>query len=129
LRQKYQIIHDSIRNKLKIREYAVIDKSLENTRTSMLRHKDYFLIYEEIYESDMIENSISNGISGVIMALRTPGLFPAASSASKIAESVISLFGSARGSSLELFFDDAAFSIQSLIVSADANTDFLVEGT
>jgi hypothetical protein len=129
MRQKYHIIHDAIKNKLKIREYAVIDKSLENTRTSMLRHIDYCLIYEEIYESDMIANSISNGISGVIMALRTPGLFPTASSASKIAESVISLYGSAKGSSVELFFDDTTSTFQSLDGKAEMNDVFSIEGT
>lgn len=108
MRQKYLIIHDTAKNNLKIREYAIIDKSLEKMQTSMLRHTDYRLLCEEIYDSAIIESSISHGMSDLVATLRTPNLFPVASKASKIAESVISLYNSAKDNSMELFFDDVA---------------------
>jgi len=127
MRQKYLIIHDAVKKELKIREYAVIDKSLENTRTPMLCNADYCLIYEEIYKSDSIINSISNGMNQLIATLRTPSLFPAAPTASKIAESVMSLYGSAKDNSVELFFDDAGSMLQKPDVSAGVNEDLPAE--
>jgi predicted transcriptional regulator len=106
MRQKYMIIHDAAKKNLKIREYAIIDKSLKNTQTSMLRHTDYCLLYEEIYDSAIIVRSISNGMSDLIATLRTPNLFPIAPTAAKIAQSVISLYDSGKNSSVELFFND-----------------------
>jgi len=106
VRQKYMIIHDAANKNLKIREYAIIDKSLEKTKTSMLRHTDYYLLYEENYDSEIIVSSISNGMSDLITTLRTPNLFPVARNAAKIAQSIISLFDSAKKSSVELFFND-----------------------
>ncbi|RJP86746.1 MAG: hypothetical protein C4518_13350 [Desulfobacteraceae bacterium] len=107
MRQKYLIIHDAAKHNLKIREYAVIDKSLEKTHTSMLRHDDYCLLYEENYDSAIIVNSISNGMSDLVATLRTRNLFPVAPKADLIAQSVISLYDSAKNSSVELFFNDS----------------------
>ena len=100
------IIHDADKKNLKIREYAIIDKSLEKTKTSMLRHTDYSLLYEENYDSAIIISSISNGMMDLITTLRTPSLFPVAPNAAKIAQSVISLYDSAKNSSVDLFFND-----------------------
>ena len=106
MRQKYMIIHDAAKNNLKIREYAILDKSFEKTKTSMLRHTDYRLLCEENYDSAIIVSSISNGMSDLIATLRTPSLFPVAPNAAKIAQSVISLYDSPKNSSVDLFFND-----------------------
>ena len=106
MRQKYMIIHDAAQKNLKIREYAILDKSLEKTKTSMLRHIDYCFLYEENYDSTIIASSISKGMRDLVATLRRPGLFPTASNADKIAQSVISLYDSGQNSSVELFFND-----------------------
>lgn len=106
MRQKYLIIQDTVKNNLKIREYAVIDKNLQKTETSMLRHTDYRLLYEEIYDSAKIIISISNGPDALLETLRTPNLFPIAANAAVIVEAVKSLYGSTKDNSVELFFDD-----------------------
>jgi hypothetical protein len=106
MRQKYMIFHDTAKKNLTIREYAIIDKHLGNTQTSMLLHSDYCMLCEENYDSAIIADAISNGMSDLIATLRTPNLFPAASNAAKIAQSVISLYDSDRNGSVELFFND-----------------------
>ena len=108
MRQKYQIIQDAATNKLKIREYAIIDKNLKNTETSVLQDSDYCLLYEEIYDGSEITNFMSRGTGALISALRTIAFSPIAPNAVKIAESVISLYASKKGDSVDLFFDDAA---------------------
>jgi len=106
MRQKYMIFHDAAKKNLKIREYAILDKRLEKTKTSMLLHTDYCFLYEENYDSAIIVSSISSGVSDLIATLRTPCMFPIARNAAKIAQSVISLYDFAQNSSLELFFND-----------------------
>ena len=106
MRQKYQIIQDTTKNKLKIREYAILDKNLHKTKTSMLSHADYCLLYEEMYDSAEILSSISKGRNQLVETLRTPDMFPIAPTADRIAEAVESLYASAKDASVELFFND-----------------------
>ncbi len=106
MRQKYQMIRDDAENILKIREYAVIDKNLKNVATSNLREIDFFLLYEEIYDSSIIESAIA-GAGNLIQALRTVNFFPVGSYAAELAQAVMGLYESEDGSQAELFFDDA----------------------
>ena len=106
MRQKYQMIRDDAENILKIREYAIIDKNLKNVATSNLRETDFFLLYEEIYDSSFIESAIA-GEKNLIQALRTDNFFPAANYAAELADAVMSLYNSEDGIQSELFFDDA----------------------
>lgn len=106
MRRKYQIIRSSAGNILTIREYAVIDKSLQNIKTPVLRPDDYFFVFEEKYEGAAIAKAIAGGKGALVSALRTDGLFPMAPTAAKIAESVIDLYDTDKGGSAELFFDD-----------------------
>ena len=106
MRQKYLIVQDLKKNTLIIKEFAVIEKNLTNTDTSMLRSEDYSLLHEEIYDGPIIESSISDGKRALVSALRTPSFFPAEHNAAKIAESVIKLIHSSGDSSLEVFIDD-----------------------
>lgn len=106
MRQKYQMIRDDVGKILKIREYAIIDKNLKNVSTSNLREMDFFLLYEETYDSSMIESAIA-GEGDLIQTLRTVNFFPAANYAAELADAVEGLYGSKKQGQTELFFDDA----------------------
>ncbi len=106
MRRKYQIIRSSAGNILTIREYAVIDKSLQNIKTAVLRPDDYFFMFEEKYDGAAIAKALAGGKGALVSALRTEGMFPMAPAAAKIAESVIDLYNAGRSGSTELFFDD-----------------------
>ncbi|MBC2716335.1 MAG: hypothetical protein HF978_13585 [Desulfobacteraceae bacterium] len=106
MRQKYQMIRDDAENILKIREYAIIDKNLKNVATSNLRETDFFLLYEEIYDSSFIESAIA-GEENLIQALRTVNFFPVGDYAAELAEAVMDLYDSEEQCQTELFFDDA----------------------
>jgi hypothetical protein len=104
--QKFIISRDRANNKLKISEYAVIDKNLEKLPPSMLQKGSFSILCEETYESETIENSISKGMDALVASLRTQNLFPIEPYAAKIAESVMALYSSSEDSLVELFFDD-----------------------
>nr|MCU0598755.1 hypothetical protein [Desulfobacterales bacterium] len=104
--QKYVIIQDVKKHTLVIKEFAVIEKNLTNTQTSMLRPEDYSFLHEEVYDGPIIESSISDGKKSLVSVLRTPSFFPAERNAAKIADSVIQLMNSKRDRSLEVFIDD-----------------------
>jgi hypothetical protein len=106
MRQKYVIIQDVKKHTLVIKEFAVIEKNLTNTQTSMLRPEDYSFLHEEVYDGPIIESSISDGKKTLVSVLRTPSFFPAERNAAKIADSVIQLMNSKRDRSLEVFIDD-----------------------
>lgn len=106
--QKYEIIKDNKQQKLKIREYAIIDKRLKNVSTELLRPEDYTFLHEEIYEAKAIFKAISKGIIDLVVALRTPIFFPNAANISVIAESVINLYDAKNKKAVELIFNDGA---------------------
>lgn len=106
MRQKYIISRDDIKNKLKIREYAILDKNLNKVESQMLQKRDFSFLCEEIYESEIIMNSISKGLNALVAILRTDNIFPIEPYATKIARSVIAIYNSSEDNSVELFFDD-----------------------
>ena len=106
MRQKYVISRDDAKNKLKIREYAIIDKNLKKVTSSMLQKESFSFLCEETYESEIIMSSISKGMSALIGILRTHNIFPIEPYAIQIAESVTALYNSSEDGSVELFFDD-----------------------
>jgi len=106
MRQKYVISRDDIKNKLKIREYAILDKNLNKVESPMLQKGDFSFLCEEIYESEIIKRSISKGMNAVVAILRTDNIFPIEPYAAKIARSVIAIYNSSENDSVELFFDD-----------------------
>ena len=109
MRWKYIISKDIIQNILKVREYAIIDKNLKKVASSMSRKEHYSFLYEEIYKSDMIVHSISEGLNILVTILRTKNMFPIKPYAVKIAESVVILYSKPDSGSVELFFDDVEF--------------------
>jgi hypothetical protein len=106
MRQKYVISRDDTKNKLKIREYAVIDKNLKKVASSILQKANFSFLCEETYESEIIVSSISKGMNTLVAILRTHNIFPIEPYVTKIAESVMALYNSSEDGSVELFFDD-----------------------
>ena len=106
MRQKYVISRDGGKNKLKISEYAIIDKDLKKVESSMLQKGDFSFLCEETYESEIILSSISKGMNALVEILRTHNIFPIEPYSTKIAESVMALYNSSEDGSVELFFDD-----------------------
>ncbi|UCD32499.1 MAG: hypothetical protein JSW04_01370 [Desulfobacterales bacterium] len=106
MRQKYVISRNGAKNKLKIREYAILDKKLKKVASSMLEKENYSFLCEENYESEIIVSSISKGMSALVATLRTHNIFPIKPYVTKIAESVMALYNSSEDGSVELFFDD-----------------------
>ncbi len=106
MRQKYVISRDDAKDKLKIREYAIIDKNLNKVASSMLQKASFSFLCEETYESEIVVSSISKGVNALVATLRTHNIFPIQTYAIKIAESVMTLYDSSEDGSVELFFDD-----------------------
>ena len=106
MREKYVILRDSVKDNLRIREYALIDKNPNKAPSSMMREDGLTFLCEEFYEGKTIVNSISKGIDALIVTLRTDNIFPVKDNAVKIAESVTALYTSAEDGSVELYFDD-----------------------
>jgi hypothetical protein len=107
MRQKYVISQNDDKNKLEIKEYAIIDKDLNKVASSMLQKGDFSLLCEETYETEIIVSSISKGMNALVSILRTENMFPIEPYITKIAGSVIALYNSSEDGSVELFFDDA----------------------
>jgi hypothetical protein len=107
MRQKYVISRNDAKERLKIREYAVIDKDMKKVASPLLKNASFSFLCEETYESEMIESSISKGMNALIANLRTHNIFPIEPYVNKIAESVMTLYDSSEDGSVELFFDDA----------------------
>ncbi len=106
MRQKYVISRDGVNNKLKIKEYAIIDKNLKKVPSSMLQKGNFSFLCEETYESEIIVSSISDGMNALVTILRTDNIFPIEPYSTKIAESVMALYNSPEDGPVELFFDD-----------------------
>lgn len=106
--QKYEIIKDNHQKKLKIREYAIIDKHLKNVNTELLRPEDYTFLHEETYDVKTIFKAIAKGSIDLVAALRTPIFFPNAANIAIIAESVVKLYDAKNQKAIELIFNDGA---------------------
>jgi len=106
MRQKYVISRNGAKNKLKIREYAILDIRLKKVASSMLKKGNFSFLCEETYESEIIVSSISKGMNALAATLRTNNIFPIEPYVTKIAESVMALYNSSEDGSMELFFDD-----------------------
>ena len=106
MRQKYVISRNELENRLKISEYAIIDKNFDKVISPNLQNGNYSFIGEESYESEAVVSAISQGLGAVVSTLRTHNIFPIQPYAIEIAESVTTLYNSSEDDSVELFFDD-----------------------
>ena len=106
MRQKYIISRDDSQEKLKISEYAVVEKDLKKVASEQLRQDNFSFLCQETYESKLIRGAISKGNAALVATLRTNNIFPISPYASKIAETVRDLYDLSEDGSVELFFDD-----------------------
>ena len=112
MRQRYSIRQDRKSRCLRITEYAVTNKHLQNVSSTMLHDEDFCLLCEESYDDAEIESCIAQGKAALLAALRTPNLFPIGTYANQIADSVMTLYSSEDKESIELFFDDNEFLVK-----------------
>jgi hypothetical protein len=95
MKQKYSILKDNKSGIVTIKEFAELDKGM------------FSLIFEETYETAMIETAIKEGKEALIAAIRTPNLYPIAEYAEKISDAVIDYFENAPAEEpVELIFND-----------------------
>jgi hypothetical protein len=96
---------------LNIKEFAVVEKDTKNVDSTMLREDHFSLLCEQDYDYAAIVRSAACGPGELLETLRTPNLYPIASYAEKIAESVIALIDEDTDHCIELFFDDNEISV------------------
>ena len=106
MRQKYSVSRDGVKNKLNIREYAIIQKVIKSSTPSITGKETFSFLGGETYDSATIVSSIHEGLDNLVSTLRTHNLFPIAPHAIKIAELVIELYDTEEDRSVDLFFDD-----------------------
>ena len=106
MRQKFVISRSNIKNKLTIKEYAIIDNIPKNAVLFKVQKERYTLLGQETYDSEIIKRHLTEGKSELVSILRTNNLFPIGSYANKIAESVIELYKLKKDHSAELLFND-----------------------
>jgi hypothetical protein len=109
MHQKYTIDQDAEKGTLTIREYAVVDKEMKKMPPAGHRDEDFSLMAEETYDGERLSRPIARGdVADLVATLRTDNLFPISPYATKIAESIIDMYGSTECHSVELIFDDHA---------------------
>ena len=107
MRQKYSISREGIKDKLTIKEYAIILRANSGVAASTLKKETFSFLYEETYDGSVIIASIQRGIKALVVTLRTRNFFPIGLHATQIAESVMAIYESEGDRCVELFLDDA----------------------
>jgi hypothetical protein len=106
MRQKFFIARDTGKDKLNIKEYALVQNARKNATSTMLSNETFAMVGEETYDGALIVEAIERGRTALVASLRTTNMFPIGSYAIKIAESVMALYDSQNDNSIELLFDD-----------------------
>lgn len=106
MRQKFIISRGGPNNKLSIKEYAVIETKVKKPASSIAQKGKFTYFCEETYESKTISRSVSFGVKPLVAMLRTHNFYPIEPYATKIAETVMTLYNSSENGPVELFFDD-----------------------
>jgi hypothetical protein len=94
MKQKYELIKDSEKNTLILREYAELDKDTLSP------------LCEESYDITAIAAAVTGGKSTLVAALRTKNMYPPGLYAEKIADTVTELLGDGEKQAAQLLFDD-----------------------
>ena len=97
MKQEYLIEINQEKNQLTIKEFAEAEPGILS------------LACKETYDRDHIESALKKGKTALISVFRTQNIYPPASFADKIAESIITLCGSPNGDAIELLLDDRDF--------------------
>ena len=104
--QRYDITRNDQTNRLSIKEFAVLETKSRKRDTFKPIKKDYSLLHEVSYDSDMIRAAIGEGQKALILELRSGAFFPIYPCAEILAEKVTGLFNGSSEPDLEVFFDD-----------------------
>ena len=104
--QRYDITRDDQTNQLSIKEFAVLETKSRKRNDYKPDRRDYSLIHEVSYNSDIIRAAIKEGPEVLISELRTRDFFPIYPCIELIANNVIALFNGNSESVSEMFFDD-----------------------
>jgi hypothetical protein len=104
--QRYNITRDDQTNQLSIKEFAVLETKSRKRNDYKPDRRDYSLIHEVSYNSDIIRAAIKEGPEVLISELRTRDFFPIYPCIELIADNVIALFNGNSESVSEMFFDD-----------------------
>jgi len=94
MQQKFSIIKDKENKKLIIKEFSELDKDL------------YSLVCEESYDLKEIKRATKNGPNDLIRFLRTKNIYPISHCASKMADEITNLIGSAKAETVDVLFND-----------------------
>ena len=104
--QRYDITRNDQTNQLSIKEFAVIKTKSHKRNNYQPIQKDYSIIHEVSFDSDVIRAAISEGQKALISALRSGDFFPIYPCIELIAKRVSALFNGTSESTFEMFFDD-----------------------
>ena len=108
MRQKFLIQRNDKNDDLHIEEYANLNREYKNN--FLKKDQELFsLLCEETYDKKTIISAIENGRENLILALRTPNMYPIDIYSEKIADAVIGLYDSQNSFHTELLFDDKEF--------------------
>jgi len=108
MRQKFSIQRNDKNDDLHIKEYANLNREYKNN--SLKTDQELFsLLCEETYDKKTIVSAIKKGRETLILALRTPNIYPIDIYSEKIADAVIGLYDSQNSFYAELLFDDKEF--------------------
>jgi hypothetical protein len=104
--QRYYISMNAEKNRLSIKEFAVIERQFRKRDYSDPTKENFSLMHEAAYDGDDIREAINTGDGALISALRSNNFFPTSACVELIAERVMELFNGNSDSFSELFFDD-----------------------
>ena len=96
MKQKYLILKNDEKNELIIREFLEINKEM------------FSFGCEETYDNNDIESAIAKGRKHLVSVLRTNNMYLIGLYADKLAESIITMYGTEHKQPVKLLFDDVA---------------------
>lgn len=108
MRHKFLIKRSEKEKKLRIKEYANLEREFKN-EWQKADESSFSLIGEETYGKQTVTQAIKLGKRNLISVLRTRNMYPIGIHAEEIAASVIRLYASDTQRSEELTFDDKEF--------------------
>ena len=99
MKQKF-VMGKNDKNELEIQEYSELEKD------------QFFLVYQDVYDSTEIESAIEKGNKDLIETLRNDNFFPYRNYIDQIAETVKEIYTSNIENSVEISFDDQEYNLE-----------------
>jgi hypothetical protein len=104
--QKYDISMDIDKNRILIKEFAVIGQKLRRLENYDQTLENYSMIHEVSYDVDIIRSAVQEGREVLIEELRSGDFFPTYPCVEIIADRVAGFFDGGIETASEVFFDD-----------------------